>query len=33
VLGEGCDELLQSQWLERFGVPLTPDGAPSQQKA
>lgn len=24
VLDEGCDELLQSQWLEGFGVPLTP---------
>lgn len=27
VLDEGCDELLQSQWLERFGVPLTPAAA------
>lgn len=24
VLGDGCDNLLQSQWLERFGVALTP---------
>lgn len=24
VLDEGCDDPLQSQWLEQFGVPLTP---------
>lgn len=24
LLGEDCTELLQSQWLERFGVPITP---------
>lgn len=27
VIGEECDAALESQWEERFGVPLTTDGA------
>lgn len=33
VLGGGFDEMLKTQWEHRFGVPLTPGGAPSQQTA
>jgi acetyl-CoA synthetase len=33
VLGNEIDEMMQAPWIERFGVALTPQAAPSQQKA
>jgi hypothetical protein len=31
AIADGFDEVLQAQWLQRFGVPLVPHSAPSSR--